>query len=264
MPWAPEPRSTANTKKPSASSSDAQLEQRVEVRREALERARVSDRDQEPRAALARDARRHHLVERGRRQPQGLGDPQRGLERQWIRKLRYRLTKLEERAVGTRRSQHLDDTRAARLANHPGPAAAERQQHGVCGESCVTDERRLLARIEEPHPQIVIGRGRGRHEGNLGMRELARDTRHDGIALAVRVQNDGGRITPETGARERIDLKDSHPRTRLRGAFSALSGVLHGSARHATLPWNPWGGPWGLRCSDDAANPSNLNRVMPA
>ena len=109
------------------------------------------------------------------------------------------------------RGAHLDDTRAARLANHPEPAAAEREQHRVRGEGRVTDERRLLARIEESHAQVVIRRGRGRHEGNLGMRELARDARHDGIALAVRVENDGGRITPETGARERIDLKDSHP-----------------------------------------------------
>jgi len=121
-----------------------------------------------------------------------------------------------------------------RLTNHSGSAAAEREQHGVRGESRVSDERRLLARIEEPQAQVVIGRGRGRYEGDLGMGELARDARHDRIALTIRVQNDRGRITRETRARERIDLKDSHPAPdstapfRLRPEFcTPPPGTLH-------------------------------------
>jgi hypothetical protein len=98
----------------------------------------------------------------------------------------------------------------------------------------MADEGRLLAGIEEAHAQVMIGRSRGRHEGNLGMGKLARDTRHDRIALSVRVENDRGRITPETRARKRIDLKDSHPHPAPRRLFGFVlqfctppSGTLH-------------------------------------
>jgi hypothetical protein len=97
----------------------------------------------------------------------------------------------------------------------PGP----RQQHRVRGEGRVADEGRLLAGVEEAHPQVVIGCGRGRYKGDLGMGKLTRDARHDRIAFAIRVEYDTGRITPETCARERIDLKDSHPHPAPRRLF---------------------------------------------
>jgi hypothetical protein len=80
--------------------------------------------------------------------------------------------------------------RAARLPQSSGSAPAERQQHRVRGEGRVADEGRLLAGVEEAHPQVVIGCGRGRYKGDLGMGKLTRDARHDRIAFAIRVEYD--------------------------------------------------------------------------
>ena len=79
-----DPRFTANTKKPSVPSS-LPSDIRVSKFGASVSRcARIGDRHEQPGAALASDARRHDLVQLGRRQPQGFGDAQRGLERQRV------------------------------------------------------------------------------------------------------------------------------------------------------------------------------------
>jgi hypothetical protein len=127
----------------------------------------------------------------------------------------------------------------------------------------MADEGRLLAGVEEAHSQVVIGCGRGRYEGHLGMGELARDGRHGRIALAVRVENHRGRITLESRARERIDLKDSHPPPSPRRLLgSARSFARPRPARYTSAESLGWS--LGPETQRSAANPSNLNRVMPA
>src|SRR6202051_120194 len=75
------------------------------------------------------------------------------------------------------------------------------------GHGRVSDERRLLAGIEEPEADVVIAGGGGGYEGHLRLRELTRDRHQGGIGLAVRVEYDGSRIAGETSASERVDLE---------------------------------------------------------
>ncbi len=137
-------------------------------------------------------------------------------------------------------SAHLDDADPARLTHEPERAAAEGEQHRVCGEGGVSDEWYLLACIEESHANVVIRCGGGRHEGGLGMRELAGDNRQGRIALSVGIENDGSRITGEADARERIYLKNAQAMlSKGCAVLAADERVLHASARQATLPASP-------------------------
>src|SRR5882757_132606 len=86
------------------------------------------------------------------------------------------------------------------------------------GHGCVSDERRLLAGIEEPQADVVIAGGGGGYEGHLRLREFTCNRHHGGIGLAVGVEHDGSRITGETSASERIDLEYAQ-------MSSAASGV---------------------------------------
>ena len=60
--------SSAKTKNPSAPSSCAERCQSLEIRGERIQTARIADRHEQPRAAFARDARGHDLVQLGGRQ----------------------------------------------------------------------------------------------------------------------------------------------------------------------------------------------------
>jgi len=62
----------------------------------------------------------------------------------------------------------------------------------------MSDEGRLLVGIEKTQSHIVIRAGRRRHEGHLGMRELARHVLQKGIALAIRVQDHRCRVALES------------------------------------------------------------------
>ena len=126
------------------------------------------------------------------------------------------LAKFDQRAAGalggTRRGvgTHFDDPNAAGLAHDAEVAPAEREQHLMRCDGRMTDERRFLARIEEPNPQVVIRGAGGAHESDLGMRKLARNGGQGRIALPIGVDHDGRRIAFEAIARECIDLKYAH------------------------------------------------------
>src|SRR5260221_5179742 len=140
------------------------------------------------------------------RKTQRLGDPQRGLERQRRIELRGVLAKLDPGSV-LFVHPHLDDAGSGMLPDPPLAQPSERQQNRVSGHGRVSDERRLLAGIEEPEADVVIAGGGGGYEGYLRLRELTRDRHQGGIGLAVRVEHNGSRIAGETSASERVDLE---------------------------------------------------------
>ena len=95
------------------------------------------------------------------------------------------------------------------LSNEAVRAPTEREQHRVGGNGGMSDERRLLARVEESQPDVVVRRGGGEHECHLGVGEFARDRHQGGIALPVGIEHHGGRISGEACASECVYLKNS-------------------------------------------------------
>ena len=132
----------------------------------------------------------------------------------------------------------------------------------------VTDERHFLARIEEPHPHVVVRPRRRKHESDLGMRELTRESAQGELALSIGIEHHARRVAGETSAREGIDLKNSQG-TPLRPLAGGLPGaVLHAAAWQATLPANLGVVLEGPETRDIdrryLANPLNLTRLVPA
>jgi hypothetical protein len=77
----------------------------------------------------------------------------------------------------------------------------------------VTDERRLLAGVEEAQPQVVIRGVRGEDEGGLRVRILARHRRERGVAQAVGIEHHRRRVAGETLLGKGVDLENSHPQS---------------------------------------------------
>ena len=104
---------------------------------------------------------------------------------------------------------HLDDAGSGVLAAHAVAAPPQREKHRVRGHRRVPDEGRFLARIEETHAKIVVRCVGREDEGRLGVRELARDGEQSGVALAVRVEYDGGGVAGEACGRKCVYLKNA-------------------------------------------------------
>ena len=104
---------------------------------------------------------------------------------------------------------NFDDAGPGMLAKHAERAATEGEQYRMGGNGGVPDERRFFARIEESQPNVVVrGRG-GEDESDLGMGKFARDGHQCGIALPIRIEDDGRGIAGEASARECVNLKNS-------------------------------------------------------
>ena len=65
--------------------------------------------------------------------------------------------------------------------------------------ACPTNGASLRALKKRSANVVIRAASAARHEGDLGMRELARDGRQGGIALSVRIEHDGRRIAGEAG-----------------------------------------------------------------
>ncbi len=128
---------------------------------------------------------------------------------------------------------NLDDAGPGMLAKQAERAPAEGQQHRVGGDGCVTHERGLLARIEKSQPQVVIRCAGGEHEGHLGMRELARDGHQGGVAVPVRVEDDGRGVSGEACACECVYLKNAQ--ASLRGRSGEFCTHPYGRLHFANL-----------------------------
>jgi hypothetical protein len=95
------------------------------------------------------------------------------------------------------------------LAADADGAPSQGQKYHVRRHGRVPDERRLLARIEETQPDIVIRSVGGEHEGHFGVRELTCDGEQRGLILSVRVEDNDRGIARETGCGEGVYLKNA-------------------------------------------------------
>src|SRR5258708_35617029 len=75
------------------------------------------------------------------------------------------------------------------------------------GDRGVSNKRRFLACVEESQANIVIGRGRGGYERYFCVRKFTGDGHQGGVALAVGIEDDAGRIAGETSAGEGVYLE---------------------------------------------------------
>src|ERR1700679_787502 len=105
------------------------------------------------------------------------------------------------------------------------------------GHRRMPHEGRFFAGIEETQTKIVV-RAIGReHECHLGVRKLARRGEQSGVALAVRVEHDGGRIARESCGRKCVYLENAQ------GCLRSLVREFCTHPRHRLHFVEPWGGP---------------------
>ena len=189
----------------------AESDQGVDIRRQQVQGAGVADGHQQARAALARDAGRQDFVQLSSGQAQRFGHAQSGFERQRGVQLGHGLTKLDERCVVRAVDRaHLEDAGPRMLPAHAHAAASEGQQYRMSGNGGVSDERRLLAGVEEAQAHIVVRAGGREHERDFGMGKLARHGAQRRVVVPVGIEHDRGRIAGEARPGKGIHLKNAH------------------------------------------------------
>ena len=120
---------------------------------------------------------------------------------------------------------------------------------------------RFLTGIEETQADVMVGGRGGGDEHRLGVRKLASDGHHGGLALAIGIEDDAGRIAAESFGREGIDLEYAHWVSSA-ASFARIGSSSYTGSHLGVVFLRPE--MRGAESSATPVNPLNLTRLMPA